>query len=104
MLVILPETLDDFLIPFELPAVMFHGVENEHALRDVFVLMRGEPVGEDGIGGLRIVLLKLLHFDTRSTQGLLERVEFSLCLYIRLAKVIEEMILFSDYEVEHPAK
>lgn len=67
MLVILPERLNDFLVPLELPTLVFHRVQDKHALRDVIILMRGEPVGEDSIGCLRIVLLENLHLDSRFT-------------------------------------
>ena len=65
MLVIISECLDDLLISFELATMVFHGVEDEDALGDVIVLVGGEPVREDRIRRLTLVmLLKFLNFDT----------------------------------------
>lgn len=42
--------------------------------------MSGEPVGEDGIWGFRVVIFKFLHADARWSQSLLEIVKLSLGL------------------------
>ena len=82
MLVILGEAVNDCLIPFELPAAMFHRIEYEDALGDIVVLMSGEPVGEDSIRGLIIfpLLFEDLHLDSRGAKGFLERVKLFLSL------------------------
>ena len=80
VLVVFAQLLNNFLIPFELSAHVLHGVQNEDAIRDVIVLVSCEPVGENGIRGSGFLVCEFHDLDARALQGLLEVIEFYLCL------------------------
>ena len=60
--------------------MVLHRVEYKDAVGDVIILMSCEPIGEDGIRCLAIMLLENLDSDPGISQGLLEKVEFFLRL------------------------
>lgn len=69
------------MVALELPRRVLHWVQDEHPLRDVFVLMRREPVREDGVGRLGLVARELHDFDTRGLQLVFEVIELFLRLH-----------------------
>jgi hypothetical protein len=81
VLVILPQSFDDLLVPLELPAVVLHWIEYKDALGDVNILVCCEPIGEDRIRGIAVSLLENFDSDTLLCQDLLESVKFLLSLY-----------------------
>lgn len=64
--------------------MVLHRVEYKDALRDVKILVCSEPIGEDGIWCVAVLLLENFDSDTCLCQGLLESIKFFLCLYSEL--------------------
>lgn len=62
--VVLTEFFNNFLVPFQLPGFVLHGVKNEDTVWDVVVLVGSEPVGENGVGGAVVRFGKFVDFNS----------------------------------------